>query len=160
MRPRPPAMRPKWRYILARILPNNVELDQKQVYLSVLDAATSLWGDAATGLMQPAVIHCDRGYVIIRCRRGSERDLATALATVTSAADRPIAIRTIATSGTIRTLRRQMRPELPDEEAEELRVGKKYFTAYRYSRQKVDLIEKHNKHPKVLFFTETDMEEI
>jgi len=66
MRPRPPAMRTKRRYILARILPYGATPDQKDVYLSVVEAATSLFGDAAVGLAQPAVVFCDGGYVVIR----------------------------------------------------------------------------------------------
>ncbi|WP_243669312.1 Rpp14/Pop5 family protein [Methanoculleus chikugoensis] len=62
MRPRPPAMRTKRRYILARILPPyGVQVDQKQVYLAVIEAATSLLGDAASGLAQPAVVFCEGG---------------------------------------------------------------------------------------------------
>ncbi len=76
MRPRPPTMRTKRRYILARILPYGAAVDQKQLYLSVIEAAASLFGDAAVGLAQPAVVYCDAGYAIIRCRRGAERDIA------------------------------------------------------------------------------------
>jgi ribonuclease P/MRP protein subunit POP5 len=161
MKPRPPAMRTKRRYILVRIVPYGLVLDQREVYLSVIEAATSLWGDAAMGLAQPAVVFCDGAYAIVRCRRGTEKDLATALATVTAIGDEPVALRTVATSGTIRALRRRMRPIRPDSETGtgEVRIGDRDFSVYRYPRQKVDLVEKGIKHQKSLFFTESDMEE-
>ncbi len=102
MRPRPPTMRTKRRYILARILPYGAAVDQKQLYLSVIEAAASLFGDAAVGLAQPAVVYCDAGYAVIRCRRGTERDIAAALATVTAVGDDRVSLRTVAASGTIR----------------------------------------------------------
>ncbi|KAF5084083.1 Rpp14/Pop5 family protein [Methanoculleus horonobensis] len=159
MRPRPPAMRTKRRYILARILPYRAWIDQKQMYFSVIEAATSLLGDAAAGLAQPAVVFCEGGYVVVRCRRGTEKDVAVALSTVTAVADERIALRTVATSGTIHALRRRMRSirQLPGDE--EVKIGETYFAVYRYPRQKVDLVEKGIKHQKSLFFTEADLEE-
>ena len=159
MRPRPPAMRTKLRYILARILPYRVQVDQKQMYLAVIEAATSLLGDAATGLAQPAVVFCEGGYVVVRCRRGTERDIAVALATVASVGDERISLRTVAVSGTIHALRRRMKPIRNLSGGEGVTIGETYFTAYRYPRQKVDLVEKGIKHQKSLFFTEADLEE-
>jgi ribonuclease P/MRP protein subunit POP5 len=152
-------MRPKRRYILAMVLPYGVKTDSKQLYLAVIEAATSLWGDAGVGLMQPAVVSCEGQYAVIRCRRGRESDLATALATVTAVGDQTIALRVVAVSGTIHALRRRMRQIRPVAEPCELKVGEKYFTMYRYPRQKVDLVERSIKHQKSLFFTETDVEE-
>ncbi|MDN7023987.1 ribonuclease P [Methanoculleus sp. FWC-SCC1] len=159
MKPRPPVMRQKRRYILARIVPPGSCPDQKQAYLSVLDAATALWGDAVVGLAQPAVVFCDEQYLIVRCRRGSEDAIATALATVTAVGDRAVALRTMAVSGTIHALKRRMRQIRPVSEPEECVIGERYFTMYRYPRQKVDLVEKSIKTQKLLFLTETDLEE-
>jgi ribonuclease P/MRP protein subunit POP5 len=159
MRPRPPVMRQKRRYILARIEPAGFHPEQKQVYLSVLEAVTSLYGDKEAGFMQPAVVYCEGGYAIVRCTRGSEGDCATALATVTGIADHPACMRTMATSGTILALKRRTRPVVPDIEPAEIQRGEKYFTVQRYPGQKVDLVEKSIKHQKLLFFTEDDVEE-
>jgi len=159
MKPRPPTMRGKRRYILARILPYGMAADQKQVYLSVIEAATSLFGDAAVGLAQPAVVFCEGGYVVVRCRRGAEKDIAAALATVNAIADERAALRTVAVSGTIRALRRRIKPIRPLSAAGDVKFGETYFTVYRYPRQKVDLVEKGIKHQKSLFFTEADLEE-
>ena len=152
-------MRTKWRYIRARIVPSRVAADSKQVYLSVIEAATTLLGDVTVGLAQPVVVFCDGGYVMIRCRRGTESDIATALTTVTMIADERVALRTVATSGTIRALRRRIKPIQLLSEPGEAKVGETYFMVYRYPRQKVDLVEKGIKHQKSLFFTEADLEE-
>jgi len=159
MKPRPPAMRAKRRYILVRVLPYGATPDQKQAYFSVIEAATSLWGDAAVGFAQPAVVFCDAGYIVVRCRRGTEKDIATALTTVTAIADGPVALRTVAVSGTIHALKRRMKPIRPFPEAEETEFAEHHFTVYRYPRQKVDLVEKGIKHQKIVFFTEADLEE-
>lgn len=152
-------MRAKRRYILVRVLPYGVAPDQKQMYLSVIEAATSLFGDAATGFAQPAVVFCDAGYAVVRCRRGTEKDIATALTTVTAIADLPVALRTVAVSGTIHALRRRMKPIRPISEVGEAKIAERHFTVYRYPRQKVDLVEQGIKHQKSLFFTEADLEE-
>ena len=159
MRPRPPTMRTKRRYILARILPYGAAVDQKQLYLSVIEAAASLLGDAAVGLAQPAVVYCDAGYAVIRCRRGAEREIATALATVTAVGDDRVSLRTVAASGTIHALRRRMRPTRPIPEDGEIMIGERAYAVCRYPGQKVDLIEKGIKHQKRFFFSELDMEE-
>ncbi|RXE55124.1 ribonuclease P [Methanoculleus taiwanensis] len=159
MRPRPPVMRQKRRYILVRIAPVGVCRDQKQIYLSMIDAATALLGDVVTGLAQPAIIYCDDQFVIVRCRRGSEHEIITALATVISVGDRPAVMRAVAVSGTVHALKRQIRLVRPVSETGECTIGEKYFTVYRYPRQKVDLVEKSIKDQKLLFFTETDLEE-
>ena len=91
-------MREKRRYILVRILPYGFIPDRKDLYIAVIEAATSLWGDVATGLAQPAVVFCDEGYAIVRCRRGTER-ISPPLTTVTAVADRRAALRTVATRG-------------------------------------------------------------
>jgi len=152
-------MRTKKRYILVRIIPSGATVDQKQLYLSVIEAATSLFGDAAVGLAQPAAVYCDAGYAVIRCRRGTERDIAAALATVTAVGDDRISLRTVATSGTIRALRRRMKPIRPRPEEGEMVVGGTVYAVCRYPGQKVDLIEKGIKHQKRFFFSELDLEE-
>ena len=159
MKPRPPAMRTKRRYILVRVLPYGMAADPKRVYLSVIEAATSLLGDAVVGLAQPAVVFCDGGYAVVRCRRGTEKDIAAALATVTAIGNERAALRTVATSGTIHALRRRMKPIRPQNEAGEAVFGETYFSVYHYPHRKVDLVEKGIKHQKSLFFTEADLEE-
>jgi len=45
MKPRPPTLRTKKRYILARIDPPGVEIGPRDLYYSILESLTSLFGD-------------------------------------------------------------------------------------------------------------------
>ncbi len=58
-------------------------IDQKELYYALSDAITSLWGDAMAAVIVQAVICAEGDYVVIRCRRGTERELAIALSTFT-----------------------------------------------------------------------------
>ena len=105
---RPPTLREKRRYVLARVLPGGMTVDPKELYFAVAEAVTSLWGDDLASRVHPAVLAIENGCAFIRCRRGTERELALALSTVTSCAGQKIALRTIATSGTMESLRARL----------------------------------------------------
>jgi len=105
MSTRPPTLREKRRYLLAKIEPCGMPVDGKDLYYAIHEAATSLWGDIVVAAMQPTVIAIEDGYAILRCRRGTERESAIALSTITICRDTRIALRIIATSGTIESLR-------------------------------------------------------
>lgn len=107
---RPPTLRDKRRYLLVRVDPPGTQIDQKELYYLVADAVTSLFGDAVAAVMVQAVI-CAEGdrHIVIRCRRGTERELAIALSTITACRDIRIALRIIAASGTIESLRERLR---------------------------------------------------
>ncbi|MCU0629319.1 MAG: hypothetical protein MUE45_07585 [Methanoregulaceae archaeon] len=92
MKARPPTMREKKRYILARINPPVPDPDPKELYFAVLESVTSLFGDAQTARMMPVVISCGKGYALIRCTRGYEEQTRIALMTLTSVAERKIAL--------------------------------------------------------------------
>jgi ribonuclease P/MRP protein subunit POP5 len=159
MRPLPPTLRDRRRYLLARVVPHWRVHDGRQMYQAISEAATSLWGDAVCARMQPAVISCEKGYLVVRCLRGTEGWLETALATVTCGAEGPIALRTIATSGTLQALRKRMKPLPPVREEGEVILSEGAFARYPQPGQKVDLIEKGIKNQKSLFFTQTEVEE-
>jgi ribonuclease P/MRP protein subunit POP5 len=80
---RPPTLREKRRYILVCVEPSGTIIDQKDLFHTVCDAITSLWGDATAAVITPAVIGSEGQYKIIRCRRGTERELSLALTTIT-----------------------------------------------------------------------------
>jgi ribonuclease P/MRP protein subunit POP5 len=159
---RPPTLREKRRYMLARILPLGILPDQKELYFSIHESATSLWGDAAASLIQPAVITIEKGCAVVRCRRGMERELALALSTVTSCGGEPIALRTIATAGTIESLRKRI-AQLPGEEAACLggacTFGNRTCTISCCEGQKIDVIEKGFKNTTRFYLTTEDLEE-
>lgn len=160
---RPPTLREKRRYILVRIDPAGTELDQKDLYYAVSDATSHLWGDAMAAVIMPAVVAADGQYVIIRCRRGTEHELATAISTITVCRDTRIALRMVAASGTIESLNdrmpRQTAPDL-EQTPSECRFDKKLFRISHCNGQKVDVIEKGFKNTNRLFLTREDLEEL
>lgn len=159
MKPRPPTLRGKRRYLLASIAPWHLQTESKQVYIAIFDALSSLWGDALAAEIQMAVVACENGYVIIRCRRGLESKVETAIATVTAINGHNIALHSIATSGTIRSLHSRMK-KLPDSIwNEEYEMMGQRYTSCRYSRQKVDLFVKGIKNQKTLYFTHNELED-
>ncbi len=161
---RPPTLREKRRYILVSVEPSGEIIDRKDLYFAVCDATTSLWGDVTAAVISPAVIASDGQYVIIRCRRGSERELSIALSTITCCRDRSIALRIIAASGTIDTLRERIQGlKIPDNvtvSAPEYMIGEKLYRVHNCSGQKVDVIEKGFKNTNRLFLTREDLEEL
>ena len=184
MSTRPPTLREKRRYILARIEPAGTLLEQKDLYYMISDATTSLWGDATTAIITPAVVALEHGHVIIRCRRGAERELAIALSTVTACRDMRLCLRIIAASGTMESLRTRFRPKMipkpktqpgsepetestaPDADAgiepvlPECTFAKKTFLIMHCNSQKIDVIEKGFKNTNRLFLTKDDLEDL
>jgi ribonuclease P/MRP protein subunit POP5 len=175
MSPRPPTLREKRRYILARIEPAGTVLEQKELYYAISDATTALWGDATTAVITPAVVALESGHVVVRCRRGTERELAIALSTVTACRDVRICLRIIAASGTIESLRSRFRKKGPHKKEAEPAAGngageepglpecsfhKKTFLIVQCNGQKVDVIEKGFKNTNRLFLTREDLEDL
>lgn len=154
-------MREKKRYLLARIEPRGLQVDPKDLYYAVLESLTSVYGDFVSSQARPAVISAAGGYAIIRCTRGYEDLLRTALTMVTGVNDVRLVLRSCATSGTIHGLKKRIAaaPAVPATVPAELEIGGKCFDAYHYGSEKVDLIEKGFKNQELLFLTQTDLEE-
>lgn len=161
---RPPTLRENRRYLLAWVEPGDLPVDGKELYYVIYEAVTSLFGDVVAAGMRPAVISVENGYIILRCRRGTEREFAIALSTVTSYRDSTIAIRVCATSGTIESLRERMKsitiPEsvVPDGQAE-CTFDHRTFQIVRCQGNKVDVIEKGFKNTHRLLLVTDDLEE-
>jgi ribonuclease P/MRP protein subunit POP5 len=162
MSPRPPTLRENRRYILVRVEPAGTVIDQKELYYAISDAVTSLWGDAAAGMITQAVVAAENGHVIIRCLRGTEKELAIALSTITDCRDIRLAMRIVAASGTIESLRERIRgQQAPDRHVPECgdRIYEnKDVTIVYCNGQKVDVIEKGFKNAHRLFLTKSDLE--
>ena len=160
---RPPTLRENRRYLLVRVEPAGTIVDPKELYYAIADAVTSLWGDAMAAVITQAVVAAENGHVVIRCRRGSEKELVIALSTVTACRDTRIALRIIAASGTIESLRERIRAVQPGEPGESLEAecsfGNKRFSIGHCNGQKVDVIEKGFKNTHRLFLTREDLEE-
>jgi ribonuclease P/MRP protein subunit POP5 len=157
---RPPTLRDKRRYILVRVDPPGTPVDPKELYYAVADAVTSLWGDAVAAVIIQAVICVEGDYVVMRCRRGSERELAIALSTITALRETRIALRIIAASGTIDSLRDRMKTPAgpPADGNEECRFGGKEYVVTHCDGQKVDVMEKGFKNTHRSFFTREDLQ--
>ena len=164
MSTRPPTLREKRRYLLVQIEPAGTIVDQKDLYYTVSDATTSLWGDVVAAVIMSAVVASEGQYMIIRCQRGTEQDLSIALSTITTCCDIPIALRMVAASGTIESLRERIRtvktPGLGLISPRECTFDKKLFQINQCNGQKVDVIEKGFKNTNRLFLTREDLEEL
>ncbi len=162
MTPRPPTLRENRRYILVRVEPAGTLIEQKELYYLVSDAATSLWGDGGASVITPAVVAAENGHVIIRCLRGTEKELTLALSTVTGTRDVHCALRIVAASGTIESLRERIRaqqpPEVPVPEVRDRLFESKDVSVAYCNGQKVDVIEKGFKNAHRLFLTKSDLE--
>ncbi|HUH78892.1 MAG TPA: Rpp14/Pop5 family protein [Methanoregula sp.] len=169
MSPRPPTLREKRRYILARVEPSGTDVEQKELYYAISEAVTSLWGDGMAAVVVPAVVAAEDGHVIVRCQRGTERELVIALSTVTACREAKLALRIVAASGTIESLRarirKQRQPPPPDRgipsaggEGNEFVFAGKTFIAVGCEGAKVDVIEKGFKNANRLFLTTEDLE--
>jgi len=152
-----PSQRERRRYILVRFEPEGVSPDPRELYAAVADACTSLWGDAAASEISPSVMAWE-GQAIIRCRRGTEDRLATAVATITRVGDRRVAARTVTTSGTLHGIRSRPFPRPEALWEREVGIGGRAFLARGYAGQKVDLIENGIKGQEMLFFADEDGE--
>jgi ribonuclease P/MRP protein subunit POP5 len=159
---RPPTLRENRRYILTRVEPAGTTIDQKELYYTIADAVTSLWGDAMAAVIMAAVVAAEEGHVVVRCRRGSEKELAIALSTVTSCRNVRLALRIIAASGTIESLRERIRsgPQISSDSTVpgEVIFDKKSCSVLQCNGQKLDVIEKGFKNANRLFISRDDLE--
>jgi ribonuclease P/MRP protein subunit POP5 len=161
---RPPTLREKRRYLLVSVEPAGTPIDQKELYYAVSSAVTSLWGDVMASSIMPAVIAAEERFVIIRCRRGTERELAIALSTITTCRNVRIALRLIAASGTIESLRERIgtiKTAVSKNGAPcECTFEKNPLQILHCDGQKIDVIEKGFKNTNRLFLTREDLEEL
>lgn len=160
MKPRPPTLRTKRRYVLFSVQPVSAAFNGKELYYAVSEAASSLYGDRGAAEIQAAVTSCAAGYAIIRCARGTEGSLQIAAATIISVSGIRVALHPLAVSGTIRALRRRMRPISLPEDGGTCEIGGKSFRIAVDHGQKVDLIGNGNKSQDTLYFILDDLEGI
>lgn len=160
MKPVPPTMREKKRYLLARVVPHGITPDGKSVYYLLQETLGGLFGDAGAAEINMSVVYSEGGYIIVKCRRGMEKCLETALSFVTGDAGVVFALRPVLVSGTIAALKRRI-PESPSPGEEgDITFGGEEFEYLFRSQEKVDLHQKGIKHQKILYFTREDIEEI
>ncbi|HVP24860.1 MAG TPA: Rpp14/Pop5 family protein [Methanomicrobiales archaeon] len=152
-----PSLRERRRYLLVRFEPEGVSPDPRELYAAVAEACTALWGDVLASEISPSVMAWE-GHAIIRCRRGTEDRLATAIATITTVGGERVAARTVTTSGTLHAIRSRPYPPVELLRERKVSVGGRVFLARAYPGQKVDLVEKGIKGEERLFFAGEDGE--
>lgn len=161
MKPRPPTMRTKWRYVLVRAEPEYLPIAPRDLYYSLLEAITTIFGDSGAAKIQPAVLSCTAGVAILRCVRNTEGMIFSSLPMVTRVAEQRVALRSCATGGTLLSLRRRLKesPRTHAEMGEDVVFDGNSYQTLRYHGEKVDLIEKGFKSQTLLFLTKQDLEE-
>lgn len=161
MKPRPPTMRDKRRYVLARIDPPCRDITAKELYLAVHEAFTSLFGDTRAAEAMIGIMDCRDGHAIARCKRGYEVLLQKAMLTVNMVEGQRVALRTRATSGTMLSLKKRIiqHPYPGTVQLREVEFDGDLYDAYQYQAQKVDVIEKGFKKQELLFLTSKELEE-
>ena len=161
---RPPTLREKRRYLLVAVEPAGTPIIQKDLYYAISDAVTSLWGDVMASAIMPAVVAAEGRFLVIRCRRGTERELAVALSTITKCRECRIVLRLVAVSGTIESLRERIRamktPAREESVPLESTFEKNPVQIQHCDGHKIDVIEKGFKNANRLFLTREDLEEL
>lgn len=132
----PPTLRENWRYVLFRVI-TEVDPTQKDIYRILADSVTSLFGDVGAAKMHPAVVWSEGEYAIARCSRGYDESLIASLTVITKICGEPVAFRSIATSGTILSLKKKVIPEIADDTT---------YSGYLCAGKKVDNLSKENGH--------------
>ena len=132
----PPTLRENRRYVLFRIITLG-NPTQKEVYRSMADSVSALFGDAGAAEIHPAVVWSEGEYAIARCTRGYEQSLIAALAVVTKVCGEPAVFRSVATSGTILSLKKKVVHEAADDAA---------YPGYLCAGKKVNNLSKENGH--------------
>ncbi|MCP1663120.1 MAG: ribonuclease P [Methanocalculus sp. MSAO_Arc1] len=155
----PPTLREKRRYILLRITPRGLVADERDLYYAVSRCVTQLFGDTTASLIHTATISREGDFLILRCRRGCERMLAAAVATVHQVNDTPVHLETVATSGTLKAIRRRMSGEVEGVFVS-CTINGREQSGLRYPDGKIDLIRRDMKGQEVVFLTQDDMENV
>ena len=116
MKPLPPTLRENHRYVLYEADPPDDRYEKKLIFLTLADRGRQLLGDAGFSLVNPSLIIKEGNYYIVRCRRGEEKKLLAITATITSCMGLQIALRPVATSGTIKSLKDRIRKRIQKRE--------------------------------------------
>ena len=152
-----PTLRENRRYVLVRIMPSNLDSEIRDLYYAISDSVTSLYGDCIAAEVHAATILREGAFLIVRCRRGRERELCCAIAAIRSINKTEVRLTTIATSGTIAALKKRMRPEEPGQPIT-CTINSGEQNGIMYANGKIDLIRRDMKGQELVYLTKDDME--
>lgn len=152
-----PTLRENRRYVLTRIMPSDPNLEIRELYYAISESVTSLYGDCIAAEVHAATILREGEYLIVRCRRGREKELCCAIAAIRSINKTQIRLTTIATSGTIAALRKRIRPEKQGDLIT-CTINSGEQSGIMYADGKIDLIRRDMKGQELVYLTKDDME--
>jgi len=152
-----PSLRENRRYILTRIMPTDLDCEIRELYYAISDSITSLYGDCIAAEVNAATILREDSLLVVRCRRGREKELCCAIAAIRSINGTQVRLTTIATSGTIAALRKRMRPETPGQPLTCI-INSEEQSGIMYADGKIDLIKRDMKGQELVYLTKDDME--
>jgi len=136
MRPLPPTLREKRRYLLVKITGEFSAMPrQLEIYHAVRDAAAELFGDVGSAQMHIAVVWSEGEHAVIRCSRGWEQQTIACAAVITRLCESPVMFRTVAVSGTVHGAKNHIKSATWDSDS---------LPGYRCSGKKVDSLKGNN----------------
>lgn len=153
-----PSMRENFRYILVHIIPGDL-YESRDIYRAISESVMSLYGDSTTAKMWPSVMQISGPYAIIRCRRGMEKCLETALSAVSHIQGVPAAMHPLKTSGTIHTLTEKI-PKNPENRSGKATISGITCDVIIFRQGRIDLKEKGIYHEIPRYITEEDTEDL
>lgn len=134
-------------------------LDGREIYGSISTSGISLFGDAWAFRSWASVVYTVDGYAIIRCRRGTEKEVEAAIATVNKIEGFPVALHPIQISGTIRTLKERI-DHIPKLRQCNVMISRDNQRGLIYHDGRIDLKEKGFNQGTPQYITEEDIEDI
>jgi RNase P/RNase MRP subunit POP5 len=159
-------MRENYRYMLARIsspssISSHLLPDSREIFLAVSESFRALFGEKDAAKAWIAVMETSGMYAIFRYRRGSDTHVEAALAAVCYIGSVPSAIHPVGISGTIRTLRKEMKKkELCSARSGRVKRGDIWYRAEIFPTGQIDLKEKGINLQIPLYITEEDIEDL
>ena len=153
-----PSMRENFRYILAVITPD-LTFESRDIYRAIAESVMSLYGDSIAAQVWPSVMKVEGSHVIIRCRRGTEQYLETALSAISLIQGIPAGVRPVKTSGTIQTLKEKIRSHTDKRDAKAVVSGITCDVIVDM-QGRIDLKEKGIYHEIPRYITKEDIEDL
>lgn len=156
-----PSMRENYRYMLVRISSHKSFYEAKEIYLAASESFRALFGEGEAARAWIAVMETTEVYAIFRYRRGSDKRIEAALASVCFIGGEPSALHPILISGTIRTLREEIKKrKICPVRTGVVKQGEFWHPAGISSTGRIDLKEKGINLQIPLYITEEDIEDL
>jgi RNase P/RNase MRP subunit POP5 len=154
-------MRENYRYMLVRIFSPKPPCETKEIYLAASESFRALFGERDAARAWIAVMETCGMYTIFRYRRGSDKLVEAALAATCFIGGIPSVIHPVLISGTIRTLREEMKKkEICSVRTGVVKHGDLWYSADIFPTGQIDLKEKGINLQIPLYITEEDIEDL